>query len=302
MTTYDVPDEILVGSDGPIRVITLNRPENLNATNHVLHAGLAGLWPQIDADEDARVAVLTGAGRAFSAGGDFNYIDELSKDRDLRHLSLTHGKQIVTGMVRCRVPIVAAVNGPAVGLGCSLVALSDIVFMAETAHLADPHVLLGLVAADGGPVVWPLLTSLQLAKEYALTGDRIPAERAAAMGLVNHVVPDDEVLVRAMECAQRLAKLPQGAVEDTKRIFNIQMERAVLSVLDYALERGGPFVHVARAAGQRGPHAQTRARGRIAGLIVPERGGRVPTEPAAVHARPAAGGRARLLREPGGRD
>ena len=138
-------------------------------------------------------------------------------------------------MVRCRVPIVAAVNGPAVGLGCSLVALSDIVFMAESAHLADPHVLLGLVAADGGPVVWPLLTSLQLAKEYALTGDRIPAERAAAMGLVNHVVPDGEVLVRATECAQRLAKLPQGAVEDTKRIFNIQMERAVLSVLDYAL-------------------------------------------------------------------
>ena len=235
MTTYDVPDEILVTSDGPIRVITLNRPENLNATNHVLHAGLAGLWPQLDADEDARVAVLTGAGRAFSAGGDFNYIDELSKDRDLRHLSLTHGKQIVTGMVRCRVPIVAAVNGPAVGLGCSLVALSDIVFMADSAHLADPHVLLGLVAADGGPVVWPLLTSLQLAKEYALTGERIPAERAAAMGLVNHLVPEGEVLVRAMECAHKLAKLPQGAVEDTKRIFNIQMERAVLSVLDYAL-------------------------------------------------------------------
>ncbi len=86
-------------------------------------------------------------------------------------------------------PVVAAVNGPAVGLGCSLVALSDIVFMAESAHLADPHVMVGLVAADGGPVTWPLLTSLQLAKEYALTGDRIPAERAAEIGLVNHVVP-----------------------------------------------------------------------------------------------------------------
>ena len=91
-------------------------------------------------------------------------------------------------------PIVAAVNGPAVGLGCSLVALSDIVYMAESAHLADPHVALGLVAADGGPITWPLLTSLQLAKEYALTGDRIPAERAAEIGLVNHVCADDEVL------------------------------------------------------------------------------------------------------------
>jgi enoyl-CoA hydratase len=235
MKSYDLPDEIQISADGPVRVVTLNRPDNLNATNHVLHAGLASLFPQLDEDDEARVAVLTGAGRAFSAGGDFNYIDELSKDPELRHESLTHGRLIVTGMVRCRVPVIAAVNGPAVGLGCSLVALSVIVFMAESAHLADPHVLLGLVAADGGPVVWPLLISLQLAKEYAITGDRIPAERAAAIGLVNHVCPDGEVLEQAMACAHRIAKLPQGAVEDTKRILNIQMERAVLSVLDYAL-------------------------------------------------------------------
>ena len=189
MTTYDVPDEIIVEADGPIRIITLNRPDDLNATNHVLHSGLAALFPQIDADTEARVAVITGAGRAFCAGGDFSYIDDLTRDAALRKQTLIDGKAIVTGMVRCRVPIVAAVNGPAVGLGCSLVALSDVVFMAESAHLADPHVLLGLVAADGGPVVWPLLTSLQLAKEYALTGERIPAARAAEIGLVNHVCP-----------------------------------------------------------------------------------------------------------------
>jgi enoyl-CoA hydratase/carnithine racemase len=235
MTSYELPPEIEVESDGPIRLIRLNRPEQLNATNHELHAGLAELFPQIDADPDVRAVVLTGNGRAFSAGGDFAYLDRLTKDDELRRQTLVHGRQIVTGMIACSVPIVAAVNGPAVGLGCSLVALSDIVFMAESAHLADPHVAVGLVAADGGPVTWPLLTSLQLAKEYALTGDPIPAKRAAEIGLVNHVCPDADVLDEAMACAHRIAKLPKQAVQDTKRILNIHLERAVLACLDFAL-------------------------------------------------------------------
>ena len=179
MTAYDVPSVIEVDMDGPVRVVRLNRPEQLNATNHELHKALADLFPQIDADTGARAVVLTGNGRAFSAGGDFDYLGALASDTTLRHETLEDGRRIVVNMVRCRVPVIAAVNGPAVGLGCSLVALSDIVFMAENAYLADPHVLLGLVAADGGPVTWPLLTSLQLAKEYALTGERIPARRAA---------------------------------------------------------------------------------------------------------------------------
>ena len=235
MTKYDVPDEIQIEEDGPIRIIRLNRPDELNATNHVLHKGIAGLFPQISDDPDARVAVITGNGRAFSAGGDFHYLDELTKSDDMRRETMVDGRNIVTGMVACRVPVVAAVNGPAVGLGCSLVALSDIVFMAESAHLADPHVLVGLVAADGGPVTWPLLTSLQLAKEYALTGDRIPARRAAEIGLANHVCPDDEVLAQAVACAHRIAKLPKQAVEDTKRILNLHLDRAVLATLDFAL-------------------------------------------------------------------
>jgi enoyl-CoA hydratase len=124
---------------------------------------------------------------------------------------------------------------PAVGLGCSLVALSDIVYIAESAHLADPHVVLGLVAADGGAISWPLLTSLQLAKEYAFTGDRIPARRAVEIGLANHVVADDALMDEALACARRIAALPFQALVDTKRALNIHLERAALAALDFAL-------------------------------------------------------------------
>ena len=232
---YDLPDVIEVEADGPIRIVRLNRPDHLNATNHELHGALGDLFPQLDADTDARAAVITGNGRAFSAGGDFHYLDELTKNVDLRRQTMVDARRIVTGMVACRLPIVAAVNGPAVGLGCSIAALSDVVYMAESAHFADPHVMVGLVAADGGPITWPLLTSLQLAKEYALTGDRIPAQRAAEIGLVNHVCADDEVVDQALACARRIAKLPQKATEDTKRILNLHLERAVLATLDFAL-------------------------------------------------------------------
>lgn len=235
MYDYKLPEEVQVEFDGPVRIIRMNRPDQLNAADHILHKGMADLWPQIDRDDDAHAAVLTGAGRAFSAGGDMPYLDDLSRDPVLRKESLADGHRLVTGMARCRVPVIAAVNGPAVGLGCSLVALSDISYMAESAYLADPHVAVGLVAADGGPISWPLLTSLQLAKEYALTGDRIPAKRAAEIGLINHVCPDGEVFDQALACAHRLAKLPRQAVEDTKRILNLHLERAVLATLDYAL-------------------------------------------------------------------
>jgi enoyl-CoA hydratase/carnithine racemase len=229
---YDMPDEIQVAADGPIRIITLNRPDNLNAVNDALHTGLARLWGRLSEDYDARAAVITGAGRAFSAGGDFAYLEEISRDPVLRAKTIGHGRDLVLGLARSRVPVVAAVNGPAAGLGCSLVALSDVVYMAPGAYLSDPHVAIGLVAADGGPLVWPLQTSLLWAKEYALTGAKIPAARALEMGLANHVV--DDPVAEALACAKRIAGLSRQAVEATKRILNIQLERAVLATIDYA--------------------------------------------------------------------
>jgi enoyl-CoA hydratase len=229
---YDLPPEIDVQADGALRIITLNRPDSLNSVNDALHVGLAHVWTRLGEDREARAAVITGAGRAFSAGGDFGYLEELRQDADLRAKTILHGREIVLGMARCRIPVVAAVNGPAVGLGCSLVALSDIVYIKEDAYLADPHVQVGLVAADGGPLVWPLQMSLLHAKEYALTGARISAQRAAELGLANHVVEDP--LAEALACAKRIMELPRQAVESTKRLLNIHLERSVLAVLDYA--------------------------------------------------------------------
>jgi enoyl-CoA hydratase/carnithine racemase len=229
---YDMPDEIDVRADGAVRIVTLNRPDSLNAVNDALHKGLARLWPRISADPEARVVVLTGAGRAFSAGGDFGYLQEMIEDPVLRASSMADGRELVLGMVRCRVPVIAAVNGPAVGLGCSLVALSDVVYIAEGTYLSDPHVQVGLVAADGGPLTWTMHIPLLVAKELALTGARIPAARAVELGLANHAVADP--LAEATAAAERLLKSPRYAVEATKRMFNIQLERTVLASLDFA--------------------------------------------------------------------
>jgi enoyl-CoA hydratase len=232
---YQLPDVIRVEVDGPVRIVRMARPEQLNAINDELHLGLTQVFPQLSADTGARVAVITGEGRAFSAGGDFDLLDRMANDRALRRAVIAEGRELVLNMIRCRVPVIAAVNGPAVGLGCSVIALSDVVYMAESAYLSDPHVTVGLVAADGGPLTWPLHTSLLLAKEYAFTGDRISAHRAAQIGLANHVCPDGEVLEAALATAKKIAALPQQAVEVTKRVLNLHVERSVLATIDFAM-------------------------------------------------------------------
>jgi len=232
---YPLPDAIRIERDGPVRIVRLSRPQQLNAVNQELHLGLTRVFPLLSADPEARVAIITGEGRAFSAGGDFDLLERMTSDRTLRRDVIAEGRELVLNMIRCRVPVIAAVNGPAVGLGCSVIALSDVVYMAESAYLSDPHVTVGLVAADGGPLTWPLHTSLLLAKEYAFTGDRIPAARAREIGLANHVCPDGEVLAAALRTAHRIAALPQQAVEGTKRVLNLHLERAVLATIDFAM-------------------------------------------------------------------
>ncbi len=231
----DFEPEILVASDGPVRIVTLNRPEDLNAVNHRLHAAFAAIWRRLANDPDAKAVVLTGAGRAFCAGGDLDWFAEIATDATLRASVIAEAREIVLEMSRFPLPVVAAINGPAMGLGCSISILCDLVYMADHAFLADPHVAVGIVAGDGGAAAWPLLTSLLRAKEYVFTGDRIPAAEAERFGLVNHVVPLESLMPDALAMAHRLAGLPTFALRATKRAFNIHLDRAICGVLDHAL-------------------------------------------------------------------
>lgn len=227
--------ELLVERDGALLIVTMNRPDDLNSFDDPLHVGMRRVWDMIADDEQVRAVVLTGAGRAFSAGGyvpNFirNHHDQVARRRDIRD-----GERLARGMLSCEVPVVAAVNGPAVGLGCSLVTMSDFVVMSEDAFMSDPHVAIGLVAGDGGAVTWPWLTSMLTAKEYILLGDRLPAADAARLGLCNRVVPADQVLDTAKAFALRFAALPAQSVRDTKRALNMHLLDSANSVLNFAL-------------------------------------------------------------------
>ena len=234
-TTAAVGEELKVEARGAVRVLTLNRPEALNAANPALHARLAKIWPEISADPGARAIVITGAGKAFSGGGDLHLLQKMTGDAKLRGAVMAEAAEIVRAMTAVQIPIIAAVNGPAVGLGCSLASMCDLVVMEEQAFFADPHVALGLVAADGGALMWPLLTSLLRAKEFILLGDRLPAEEALKIGLANRVVPKGESVGVAVELAERLAAMPPQSVRETKRLLNAALTRAVDTLLDDGL-------------------------------------------------------------------
>lgn len=224
-----------VEARGGLRIVTLDRPEALNAFDADLHRAIAGLWAELDADPDARAVVLTGAGTAFSAGGDLDLVRELHGDPGRRREDLRESRRIVREMTDFRLPVVAAVNGPAVGLGCTIALLCDVVYIAESAYLCDPHVTIGVTAGDGGTVVWPLLTSLLRAKEYLLTGACIPAAEAVQLGLANRVLPDADLLDAAIALGERLASLPPQAVQTTKQALNLHLARATAGILDFSL-------------------------------------------------------------------
>ena len=226
---------VRVEADGPVTVVTINNPDMKNALVEEMHEAFQELWWELSTDRSVRAVVLTGAGTAFSAGGDVPGFIRSYEDPEYRRISQRGAKRLMEAQIDFPKPLVAAVNGPAVGLGCNLALASDIVFMADTAWIADTHVSIGLVCGDGGAVFWPILMGLLRCKEYLLTGDRIPADRALELGLANRVVPAADLLTEATAFAHRLAEQPPQAVQETKRALNLHVQAMVGRVGPFAL-------------------------------------------------------------------
>jgi enoyl-CoA hydratase len=220
--------------DHHILLVTIDRPDSdLNAVDERLHDELTHLFPVLQREREARCIVLTGSGRAFSAGGDFDWFPTLQAPGRLEPLR-QDGKNLIWDLLDVQIPIVAAVNGHAMGLAASIALLCDIIVVAQSARIGDPHVKVGIVAGDGGTVAWPLAVGPALAKQYLLTGDPISADEAHRLGMVNEVVPDDQCLERALHWAGRIAANAPMAVQYTKLAVNKLVKDASNTAFDVA--------------------------------------------------------------------
>ncbi|OAI94846.1 enoyl-CoA hydratase/isomerase family protein [Pseudomonas putida] len=234
---YNLPDGIRVTAEGGLRLITLDRPDDLNASTSEMLFAFPRLFSTLAEDPEARVAILTGAGRAFSAGGDMNHFVRTLDDADFARAVQENARRTIHGFIDLPIPIIAAVNGPAVGWGATLATLCDIVLMADDAFMAEPHINIGLVVGDGISVSWPLYTSLLRAKELIFTGDRISARQAVEFGLANRVVAPEQLLDEARALASKLLKQPAQALRETKKLMNLYLHRSAAQMLDATLGR-----------------------------------------------------------------
>lgn len=203
-----------------VLLITIDRPERLNAANQALHRELSEIWLDVDADPETRVAVITGAGKAFSAGGDLEMVREQAGDFDSIARLNREARDIVLRIADCEKPVISAINGTAVGAGLAVALMADISIIGETVKLTDGHLRLGVGAGDHAAIIWPILCGMAKAKLYLLTSDFIDGREADRIGLVSRAVTDDRVVEEAMEIAGKLARGPQHALRWTKRSLN----------------------------------------------------------------------------------
>ncbi len=207
-------------------LITINRPEVMNATNARLHWELTQVWLTIDADPAARVALVTGAGRAFSAGGDISLVEDMAGNPEAAARTMREAADLVYNIINLDKPVISAINGVAVGAGLVVALLADVSIISETARFTDGHTRLGVAAGDHAAIIWPLLCGMAKAKYYLLTSEFIDGREAERIGLVSRCVPADELMETALAVAEGLAGGSQHAIRFTKRALNNWLRQA----------------------------------------------------------------------------
>ncbi|MBX3575066.1 MAG: enoyl-CoA hydratase/isomerase family protein [Mesorhizobium sp.] len=204
----------------------------MNAVGPKTHTELSRIFTDLNADPDVDVVVVTGAGRAFSAGGDIEWMQRMIDIPAEFDVAIREGKQILNSMLDCTKPIIAKVNGHATGLGSTIALFCDVIFAADTAKIGDPHVLVGLVAGDGGALIWPQLIGYARAKEFLLTGELLTATRAAEIGLINHAVPAGELDAKVDAFASKLQSGARSAIRGTKISINVGLKQLAAALID----------------------------------------------------------------------
>lgn len=224
--------------DDGIATLTLNQPDNRNAIHAEMHAELERVWLDLQADKQVNVIIMTGAGEKFSAGGDIKRMVSRYGTEEAWQFSLNtpaSTKRLFQNILEVEKPIIAAINGDAVGLGATLALFADSTIISDDARFGDSHVKVGLVAGDGGAVIWPILVGPNRAKEFLMRGKLMKGAEAQAMGLINHSVPTGQVMDAAMKIALELNALPPLAVRWTKLSVNKWIKQQLNLILDASI-------------------------------------------------------------------
>jgi enoyl-CoA hydratase/carnithine racemase len=232
---YDSYKSLKVTKDNGIATVTINRPETLNAISMDVHAEIERIWTDIEHDDEINVSILTGAGKCFSAGGNIkDMIDRWGTPASRTMLAALpeRAKRLVAGFVNSTKPIVAAINGDAMGLGATIALLCDTSVISETARIGDTHVRVGLVAGDGGAVIWPLLIGVNRAKDFIMRGKVVRGKEATEIGITNYCAPAEQVMAEALKIAEDINSVPPLAARWTKISANLILKQQFALVMD----------------------------------------------------------------------
>ena len=226
---------MLVDVKEGIAFVTINRPHKANAVNRELHAEFGMILRDLARDDDVRVAVVTGAGKTFSVGGDLDLMEYQNMHPEELDKTLDEAREIIYAHIDLEKPIIAAVNGVAMGAGLAFAILCDFIIMERQVRVSDGHIRAAIAAGDGGAMIWPLTVGLTKAKRYLLTADWITAEEAERIGLITEVVEEGQSLKRATQIAERLSAGPQIAIRYTKRALNQWLRLGAVTAFDLSI-------------------------------------------------------------------